>query len=253
LAHDSRVGEEVESAGAIRFGGDNNLPVRVAEVGEVGDGRIDGKGMGAIVGGEGEGDLVAAEAELDGDLLPLALDGLEGDGAVLAEDAGGGIEEEVTFGGEPGKRGEAEADGGGIGTGGDVEIVLELGAIGFVEEVDAGVDAIETDGGEVGDLGDVGLTVEVVGDAGERLGARYLRGGGRAYQFHADEGAAGQGGGDGTIMDEYGEVSSGGEEADISRGLATVGFEVERRLVRGGGSREEGRGEGPDSQEESHT
>jgi len=161
--------------------------------------------MGAIVGGEGEGDLVAAEAELDGDLLPLALDGLEGDGAVLAEDAGGGIEEEIAFGGEPGKRGEAEADGGGIGTGGDVEIVLELGAAGFVEEVDAGVDAIETDGGEVGDLRDVGLTVEIVGDAGEGFDAGDVRGDGRAYQFHAEEGAAREGGGDGSIVDEDGE------------------------------------------------
>ena len=82
-----------------------------------------------------------------------------------------------------------------------------------------------------------------------------------AVGFGAEKGAGGRVAevgeiSDGGIEEEIafggapGRGSSGGEEANASQGLPTVGFEGERRLIGGVGSREEGRGEGLESQEE---
>jgi len=191
---------------------------------------------------EGEGDAGVFEVELNGYIDALAVDGLEGDGTVLTEDAGRGGEEEVSGGIEAGWGGEAEGDKRRVGPGGDVEIVFELGAVSFVEEVDAGIDAIETDGGEVGDMSDVGLTVEIVGDAGEGIDAGDMGGREAVGKSHLNDVLASEGGGDGAVGYLDGDIAAGGEEANIGGGLAAVGFEEEGGLIGRGGGREEGRG-----------
>jgi len=116
LETDRAAAEDVESAGAI--GADAAAVETVAEISEVGDGRINDEFLRGVVVAEGKGDAGVFQAELDGDIDALAVDGLEGDGTVLTEDAGRGGEEEVAGGIEAGRDGEAEGDAGGVSAGG---------------------------------------------------------------------------------------------------------------------------------------
>ena len=146
-----------------------------------------------VIRADGEADgVVGEQREGAGDGTASAVDGLvenrlaEGDGSVL------GLDGETAVGIEAGGlgAGEVQADGSGVGVGGDDEVVFELALVAVVHKIDAVIHPGILHLGEGGDggvpLGGV-VAQNIVGGAGQLIGAGGLRGWIGAPELHTNQ------------------------------------------------------------------
>ena len=156
-----RSAGDIEIASGVNGGGGGRIEAVAAEVSGIGDDGVDGKGVICVVSAEGEGGGLAVEVPAGRDKDAAAGDGLESDGGTLVDVAVGVGQDEFAGAGEAGRRvGEEEADAGGVGVGGENEIVFEELGAGVEDDIDAGVEIGVANGGGVrevvGPLGGVG-------------------------------------------------------------------------------------------------
>ena len=165
---------DIGVSGRVDSNGVGPVVCAAAEVGAVGEDGVDYQGFGVVVAAYFEADgVVGLEGELAFDGMTLAVGFLIDDAGLrkairpfspVTSRSPSRVRAELLA------PGELEADGFGIGVGGDYEVVFKLSLVAVVDEVDAAIDMAVADFGVCGDIGvPFGGVVaeEVVGYTGE--------------------------------------------------------------------------------------